>query len=681
MEFLSPWFWLGAALVAVPVLLHLVQRERKNRIPFASLMLMPRLPVKQMRRRRLKHLLLLLLRCLGILLIVAAFTRPLVTGAWFSQFSPIASRSVVILIDNSYSMSRPSVWERALDAAREKIRGLTDADEGMLIQYGEAPEALTPWTSRESLVEALQNRVTVSYAATAYLEALRTAAGQFDEDRNPQKEILWITDLQASGLVSSRGWKVPGEISVEIKDVGEPSSNLFVEEARIDGEVYSKRYPNPILVTVAQSPPGESSGEVQLWVEDQIEARGRFETDTEGRGQVTLDPFELPEGPTRGRIVLTEDDSLPEDNSYHFVIERRRPSQVWIVSDRGGESSFFLRNALSAGSNLPFEVRTTRRLPANLDPDSTALVILDDVVRPPAPADLERFVEAGGGLAVVVGRGLRPQAWDGWDQLLPAAYGERRFVRSRNKAFTSITEVSWDHPIFSVFQDSHRAALAGAQFYSFWELQPRPEATVPASFDDGRPALVEWSRGEGRVLMFAAAADRAWTDFQLRSSYVPFWDQVLGYAAGWKDRPASLRVNQVLAPPAGEGSEEGQSGSWDLIDPRGQRVLGIQGSTGEPLALKLPGIYEVRSNRRTDFVAANLRRRESDLSRARAEDLTAVFVPAESQAGSGEAEVVAARKEKQQSLWWLFLAAGALVLLVESWVANRPKYASRNSRL
>ncbi len=673
MEFLSPMFWFGAALVSIPILLHLVQREQKNRVPFASLMLIPRVPIKQMRRRRLQHLFLLFLRCLGLMLIILAFARPVVTGAWFSHFGPLTNRSVLILIDNSFSMSRPAVWQRALGAARERIRGLGDGDEGMLVQYSEGAEVVTSWEdTREALLQALETRVSPSHAATSYLEALRLAAAQFDEKRHAAREIYWITDLQSTGVASSQGWKVPPEIAVEIEDVGEPASNLFIDEVRVEGQVYAKEYPNPLLVRIEQSPPGPGEGEAQMWIGDQIQARQSFQLDEQGTAQLTLAPFELVEGLTRGRVLVEPDDSLPADNSFHFVVERRRPRPVVIVADGNQSSAFFLQKALATGSNLPFEVEVQRSLPSDLTPESAALVILDDVSRPPPASLLKSFVEAGGGLAINLGRQLRPQAWGGWDDLLPASFGERQYVRSRTKNFTSITEVSWDHPIFSIFLDVHRAALAGVQFYSFWELSPRPEAVVLARFDEGHPALVEATHGRGRVLIFAAAADSSWTDFQLRSTYLPFWDRLLQYAGGWQQRPAWLRVNQMLAAPEAP-SEAGQSGSWDLIDPRGNRVLGIEGSAGEPLMLRLPGTYEIRSNKTTDFVAANLQRQESDLSRVRAEDLLALFVPGESQSVGDEGQAAATRQEKQQSLWWLFLVGGAGVLAFESWVANRTR--------
>ncbi len=674
MDFLSPLFWAGAALLTVPVLLHLVQREKKDRVPFASLMFFPRLPIKQMRRRQLKHLLLLLLRCLGLLLIVLAFTRPVITGAWFARFNPLSSRSVLVLIDNSFSMSRPAVWERAREAARAKIQSLSDGDEGLLVQYGEAAQVVTPWEdSQAPLLEALETRIEKSYAGTAYLEALRLAAEQFDEDRRREREIYWITDLQANGLTSSQGWKVPPEIVVQIEDVGEPTRNLYIQEVRVLGQVYSKQYPHPLLVRVEQSPPGAGEGSVQLWIGDQMRTESRVELDEQGTGRVTLPPFELLEGVPRGRVVLEPSDGMPEDNLFHFVVERQRPRKVLIVSDRNQRSAFFLQKALTTGENLPFEIEVVRSLPAGLDPQTAPLVILDDPRRPPAAGAVRSYLEAGGGVAITAGRQLRPEAWEGWESLLAADFGERRYVRSRSKSFASITEVSWEHPIFAVFQDSHRAALAGAQFYSYWRLEPREGANVVARFDEGDPALLERTVGRGRLLMMAAAADTSWTDFPLRSSFLPVWDRLLEYAAGWQPRPATLRVNQVLAPPASSSEDGGRAGSWDLIDPAGVKVLGLGGGSQEPLVLKLPGVYEVRSDRATDYVAANVQREESDLSRVRAEDLLALFVPGESQASPDEAEVAATRKERQQSLWWVFLVAGGLVLGMEAWVANRSK--------
>src|SRR4030095_4876848 len=81
MSFLTPFFLVGLAAIAVPVLVHLIQRERKRVIEFPSLMLVRRIPYQSGRRRRIRHWALLLMRAAAVLLTVMAFARPFLPRA------------------------------------------------------------------------------------------------------------------------------------------------------------------------------------------------------------------------------------------------------------------------------------------------------------------------------------------------------------------------------------------------------------------------------------------------------------------------------------------------------------------------------------------------------------------------------------------------------------------------
>jgi len=76
MSFLTPLFLLGLSALAIPVLIHLIQRERRRVVSFPSLMFLRRIPYQSVRRRSIRHWLLLLLRAAAVLIIVAAFARP-----------------------------------------------------------------------------------------------------------------------------------------------------------------------------------------------------------------------------------------------------------------------------------------------------------------------------------------------------------------------------------------------------------------------------------------------------------------------------------------------------------------------------------------------------------------------------------------------------------------------------
>src|SRR5436189_2048315 len=76
MGFVAPLVLVGLGALAVPVLIHLIQRERKRVVEFPSLMFVRCVPYQSVRLRRIRHWPLLLLRAAAIALIVAAFARP-----------------------------------------------------------------------------------------------------------------------------------------------------------------------------------------------------------------------------------------------------------------------------------------------------------------------------------------------------------------------------------------------------------------------------------------------------------------------------------------------------------------------------------------------------------------------------------------------------------------------------
>ena len=79
MNFLAPLFFVAMAGLAIPVLLHLTQREKKQIIRFPSLMFVRRIPYQSVRRRKIQHWLLLLVRVAALALIIFAFARPFIS--------------------------------------------------------------------------------------------------------------------------------------------------------------------------------------------------------------------------------------------------------------------------------------------------------------------------------------------------------------------------------------------------------------------------------------------------------------------------------------------------------------------------------------------------------------------------------------------------------------------------
>src|SRR5258705_12292502 len=72
MAFLAPLFFAGLVALAVPIIVHLTHKERKDVVVFPSLMFLSRIPYQAVRRQRIRHWLLFALRCLALILLALA---------------------------------------------------------------------------------------------------------------------------------------------------------------------------------------------------------------------------------------------------------------------------------------------------------------------------------------------------------------------------------------------------------------------------------------------------------------------------------------------------------------------------------------------------------------------------------------------------------------------------------
>ena len=99
MTFLTPLLLVALAGLAIPVLLHLIQKERKNVVQFPSLMFLRQIPYQSVQRRRIRHWLLMMMRLAALALIVLAFARPFFRRHDFGAAAASGAREVVIMLD------------------------------------------------------------------------------------------------------------------------------------------------------------------------------------------------------------------------------------------------------------------------------------------------------------------------------------------------------------------------------------------------------------------------------------------------------------------------------------------------------------------------------------------------------------------------------------------------------
>jgi hypothetical protein len=313
--------------------------------------------------------------------------------------------------------------------------------------------------------------------------------------------------------------------------------------------------------------------------------------------------------------------------------------------------------------------------------DFDVVMLLD--VRAPGPkaAELAAFVESGGGLFVAMGDDVDPDRWDTEVKgLLPAPLhvvktaAERGTPGAEGKA-ARLAEIDWDHPAFRVFTGQAREGLESMRAWRYMLLKPGAKdggARVLARYDDGATALVEARRGRGRVMLYASTLDPEWSDWTIRTSFLPAMQRIAAWLAGSLDErrsaPGVVGAPRPMALPAGLALAA-------VVGPDGleRRDVAPRGASGKDEAPVVtpdrPGLWQVKlrdlatGGERLDpalAFAAWPDPRESDTRRLEPSELTAWF------GGEALARVASDGKpagSRQVPLWsWLLLVAVAAFL-------------------
>ena len=712
MPFLFTHAFLLSALagLGIPVLLHLLLRQRNPRMRVSTLRFFEVQDTRSSSRRKLRNLLLLLLRLLVFALIVLAFARPYLPEGLGGNPRP-RRRDVVLVVDRSLSLraidSGTPRWPALLAEARRILDGLGDGDRAALVGVGERAEVLSGFAPPALIRERLA-RLEPTDAGGDLGEGLREAQGLVAALESPGAASVEILgDLQRTGVDGIDAVALPRWLPVRFTRIGSTvAPNVAVTDLRASDEAQG-----PLSITVVNH--GDrpvKDHAIECLIDGRPETERVFSREAGASGSLEWRLPRLPAGWHEAEVRLKASDALDDDNVRRLAFRVPEPIRVVAVENRSEvrsfeEQTFFLAAALDpflGGTNAGqsgFLLEIVR-------PEAVAQALagapgrpLPEVVLLPAmrslPAGavtaLTDWVERGGGLFLFAGDSLEPSRFNAeFAGLSPARAGAPE---------SSEAEVPWrigsfdrSHPVFRPFAPARSGGPAVAEFTRRHPLESVPGALVLARFDDGQPFLLARSIGRGAVLLADTTADTAWTDWPKHKSFVPW---VVASVSWLADRGEERRVgapeplvtgtearialgaDRTGSVPAADASAPAQTPPVFELRvrpaPKGpppRLELRAEGTGSFPV--DTPGFYSVTdgSGRERWRLAANPPPVESDLSALEAAEAgrrLARRTDAESDLPPGWFGNEPGRRE-----WWRPLLTAALaLLLVETVVANR----------
>ncbi len=606
MSFLFPTLvTIGLPLVGVPILIHLINLRRQQRIRWAAMQF---LLESQRRNRRwimLKQLLLLATRMAVIVLLVLMLAHLMLRNEWLSLLGRGTTHHLVLL-DDSYSMS--DRWDdvsafgeakRAVQAIVDQAHSQSDTQLVTLLRFSVAARlsaGAQPKVFSEEINEAFRGRLEsllanwdVSQTDVGPAEALK-AVPRLPLAEGDQTLILYLlSDFRARQFASATEIRKLLSDLVEDEKIAQTHLVRCVNEAR----------PNLALTALVPESGVRAAG-VEMWMSVTVANYGdaparavtvQLEQDGDALPALALDDipardelshkFRVQFAGTGAHSLIASlgSDAVDVDNRRYFACDLPAARPVLVIDgSRDGRGGRQLSLALAPGGNTrtgwqphvepPSFLADVERL------NQQAAVCLLDV---PRLADdelvpLEDYVRSGGGVALFIGPDTdrsyyNDRMYRNGEGLFPVPLKLPTQLMDQSGESTPDLEIT-QHPLFQVLAGRRNGFLPLVMidyYYALpddWPPKDNDSVNILARLRNNVPLVVEKKFGEGRVvaqLTKLSSGDTPlgrWSNWSLNPAFPVLANELVSYLAATRQVDPLHQVGDDLVVSVEEGKFE-----------------------------------------------------------------------------------------------------------------------------
>jgi hypothetical protein len=574
MTFVNLSLLAGTALIAVPIVLHLIMRRKPTLLEFPALRFIQQRADVNRRRLQLRHLLLLLLRAALIALLAFALARPSMkfgTTAG-SQEAPVAA---ALIFDAAPRMEYRHENKTRIEVSRELgqwlLAQLPEQSEIAVIdtQIGSGG-AFQPdrgaAKDRIANLRSVGNSQPLTTAIDAAVKLLR-------ESSLDRKEVYVFTDLSRGAWPQEQATRLQQQLAelsgvgIYVIDVGvDKPIDYGLSEVRLSGEVLSNR--STLSVETELSCVGAAatrSVELQMRAADGKMQSGGVQSVEAKPGELQPVRFRLAElgpGTHQGFVRIVGQDGLAADDTRFFTVQVKPAWHVLLAAPKGARTAanyaLYLTQALApeeyrkrGQAQFECDVCELADLPKRPLADYAAVCLLDPTPLQPATwQKLATYAAEGHGVAIFLGRNASPP--DSFNDPEAQALLPGKLLRKARRLDGDLYLAPRDfqHPILAAFR-SQASSIPWDAFpvFRYWELGPLSKGVgIVLQYGDGRPAVLERPLGKGRVLTMT-------TPISDRPNREP-WNLLPVDALGVEPWPFVMLVNRMTIYLVGSSGEQ-----------------------------------------------------------------------------------------------------------------------------
>jgi len=613
MQFIYPAFLFALLSLVIPVLVHLFNFRRYQKVYFSNVQFLKEIKEQQSSRRNLRERLILASRLLALAFLVLAFARPYIPNQ--NTIAPGGQQAVSVFVDNSYSMQTLSPEGSLLDEAKRRAKEIAAAysinDRFQLLTQdfeGKHQRLL----NRQEFNDAVDAVKIGAQSRTLQQIVLRQQSLLQNKQRALQSAYV-ISDFQ-SGATGIAPIKADTSLKLSLIQLrANTLPNVAVDSVWLTSAVHRPNETEKLVVKLHNYAAENAKGiPLKLLINGTQKALGSFDIKAHGTRQDTLTFSGLQAGWQQAKIEL-QDNPVIFDNDFYFTFNVKANMPVLLVN--GGQPNKYLQAAFNADQFFT-PVNSNEGSVNYAGLNSYPLIILSDIksIAAGLAQQLKAYVAKGGTLAVFPAADAELSSYRSFLQSAGAAYPEKLVIEKvrvstlnvQNNLFRSVFEDVPRNPDLPLVEKYYQLSMATqTSTESLMELPGR------------QPFWAGYRSGNGKIYISAVPLQEEFSNLPRHALLLPILYR-MALISG-HDQPLFYTVGEnsaIEAPPVQVSEKQILKlikGTQTLIPDARQQ----EGNTLLYLAdqIQQPGNYKLKKqDSLVAVIAFNSSRQESDLT-------------------------------------------------------------------
>ncbi|KAA3648895.1 MAG: hypothetical protein DWP98_08110 [Bacteroidetes bacterium] len=607
MNFIYPEFLYALGFLVIPIIIHLFNFRRYKTVRFSQVRFLKELKQQTKSTSRLKHLLVLISRCLLFASLVIAFAQPYLLD---NEMKPMGKKGVIIYLDNSFSMASESEKGILFELGKNKVLEIIaayGADEKFNLITNDIDQNSYKWLKKERIIEKLQEaELSPIFRSLSEVNLIQQELFQA-ESLIP--ELYYISDFQKN--------------SSDFKNINDTSAlNLVylnsIEHKNLSLDSLSSSKPfhleqsNEIIEAFITNYSEENFNNVpfNLYLNNSLKSPSNTDIQAKEKKSIFFNFMSDKVKVQQGKVVI-KDYPITFDDTLYYSFEIQQKIQVFHIFDQ--EANNGIRHIYELDSLFDYSAYSQTKVDYGILKQQD-LIVLDELksISSGLEQELKKHIEKGGSLVIFLTKDLDLNNYNLFFQNI----GIDNLVKSVSEE-TKLTSINKNADLYkSVFEEIPKE-IDLPFINNYWTISNSNTIIREKllGLTNGLPYLLKYKYKQANVYLNLSSLNTETSNFTSHAIFVPTMYNMALYSAennklyhtiGQKSIPINIGYTN-------ESPLKIKRGNFEFI-PKQRNSGGIIYFDLDNNKLS-PGYYKLFiGDSLKQSIAVNYNRKESDIS-------------------------------------------------------------------